>query len=163
MPGRSYLLAALTFFAILLVGLPALAGDVGPQPRVLYRTMVGGADFDGLAANVSRTTDWITIDGFNAIGIYWDLDWTSGTHVNMSCQEQRRGSTAKTYNVPMCDDSVPPTSTCASLVKVWATGGADAAGRYVVRVHGYRFRCTFTVTAAAAADLLSVVFVGGVQ
>jgi hypothetical protein len=146
----------------LLASSSAAAGDVGPLGRVTYAAKVSDALFNDLAINAAKTTDSIKTDGWNEVTVWIDYTWSSATYVNMTCEEQRYGDTTTWYQVPMCNDSSPPDSTCGQLRKRWAVS-ADVAWRWRIPIMGYNFRCSFVTTGGDSGDTASVRYVGGQQ
>jgi hypothetical protein len=153
------IIAALIAFAI---PIASLAGDVGPLGRVTYTARVSGAVFTDLAINSSKTTDSIKTDGWNEVTVWIDYTWSSATYVNMTCEEQRYGDTTTWYQIPMCNDSSPPDSTCGQLRKRFAVSD-DVAWRWRIPIMGYNFRCSFVTTGGDSGDTASVRYVGGQQ
>lgn len=156
------ILPALASSVALMLGWPALAGEVGPLGRITYTPRVSGTVFTDLAINTAKTTDAIKTDGWNEVTVWIDYTWSSATYVNMTCEEQRYGDTTTWYEIPMCDDSSPPDSTCDLLRKRRAVS-ASKAWRWRIPIMGRYFRCSFVTTGGGSGDTASVVFVGGQQ
>lgn len=143
-----------------LAPLTALAAP-GPKEVIELSVQVSSADFTTLAMNAAKTTDAIEVRGLSFVTFDMDYTYDSGTAVTMTCAESE--AEAGTYrDIQVLTYSG---STATSATHVWSKAvSANASWPWSVVINAYKWlKCTFTVTAGAAADKLTVDARGGVD
>jgi hypothetical protein len=148
----------------LALALPAQAGPLGAADKsVNLPVTVSAVAFTTLAMNVARTTDALNV---------WGLDYVTFTaiHTNdsatafvMTCDYSDEATATNWVQIPAWTWTASDTTTRAQRKWYTAVSG-DLNWPVTVNVNGYRWlRCTFTSTAGAAADKLTVTAKGAVE
>jgi len=155
---------AVATFATLLAA-SATAGPLGAREKSIdLAVTVSSAAFTTLAMNAAKTTDAINVWGLEYVTFTLVHTHDSATAVTVSCDTSSDTSTASVW-APIKVWTYTSTSTKESATKVWSTDTVASANWPVTVVTNAArwLRCTFTATAGAAADKLTVTAKGSVE